>query len=438
MVDQGARNRVLSLRSSPGGDKTIEDSLRRTTTGIENRVDELGGGGTVIDEGAMGDTATGAARRALEWGKTKVDGAYQRARNVAGDPSIVPTKAIQDIDDQIAELSGAPEANKGIIEFLKGVRKDFAQDGGISLESFRQVRRSIPDKIEAFQLGRSEAAIRSRAGRIMKAGNKDFEDAFSTDPRALAAYKFADKIHGQREAFRKEVIHPIFGKIDDPIASQMDGQKVFANIQSLTKKGQPVGRLNELWKTLKPEEAKDLATTLAAPLGRQAGGEFSPALLVSHVSKLSPAALKIAYGPDGAASLQNLVRLSNAVAKVPFNTSGSAVAQNYKSFIPSLFGLGGGTGVALATGSPGYAVAGLAAGGAASGLNRLGNYVSARMIMSPRIQKWIMTAPATNDPAQIMKHLSGLSKIAAREPALSGDIGDLQNALGKMAGVNDE
>ena len=191
--------------------------------------------------------------------------------------------------------------------------------------------------------------------------------------------------------------------------------------------------MRKFYATLSPDEAADVSATFAEQLGKNNMGEFSTAHFLSQTEKFSPEALVTIFGKDGAASIKNLRTLSKASQSVTSamnsrkSTTGPA---NYRTWLFDLL-LGGAAGAAH--GSAGTAAT-VAAG--AAGTTAATQYLSARALMSPKITRWITTAPATASSKAIDAHFERLAEIARAEPALANEIEILRNGIMRAANDN--
>jgi hypothetical protein len=87
-----------------------------------------------------------------------------------------------------------------------------------------------------------------------------------------------------------------------------------------------------------------------------------------------------------------------------------------------LLGAGGGYAAGGASGAALGAVA-------ASSLKMGALNLSARVLTNPQFVAWLGRAPTTATPSQITAHVRQLSNLAIRQPAIRGEIGQLQRML---------
>ena len=91
--------------------------------------------------------------------------------------------------------------------------------------------------------------------------------------------------------------------------------------------------------------------------------------------------------------------------------------------------LGAGGGYAATGGAGGAAMGAVAASAMKAGaLN-----VSARVLTNPTFVQWLGRAPSNATPAQITSHVRQLGNIAIREPAIRGELEQLQRLLSQTS-----
>lgn len=425
MVDPKVQNRVTGTEATIAGGPVVRSSLNKTATGIERGLGRLSPAGIARETDVAGEQLQASVSRIDKQGRDKVNKIYDEYRKQSGDPPVQPKLALSKIDDEIADLSKRENTSEGEINYLKKVRKDFAS-GKMTVQSIIDLRRDLRGQLKSQGLDMTQAE--ARILRVMDAAMKDAEGGLSGNPKGLALLKQANRAHRERKIFTKAITEQIIGRDPEDLSKAVDPGEAWATITRWAKPGGKTNRLTAMWSKLAPDEANDLAATHASILGRDKAGNFSPALLVSQAAAISPRARVAIWGKDGAESINNLLTLANAHKRVfgqlNHTKSGVAVtsARDYRSWLSGALGLAGGVG----TGSTltGLAIAATAAGGAAAK-----DAISARLLMTPSISKWIATAPATATPKAINSHFDRLSQIAAREPVISGEIQTLQQRL---------
>lgn len=427
IVDPSVRAKMGALESTPGGSNVVREGLQQTSSDVEAAVGRLGRNRQALDNVVAGEKVQDAGRRTMQQTKTVVDRLYKRAEGMSAGVKADPKNAVAILDQNLAELGQAPETNAAVIRFLEGLKSDLS-NGPLSIDTIRQIRSGIRGSISEKNLSFSDAE--RRAMQVLDAASQDIETALGSNPQALQAYKLADARYRQRREYIDQVLSPILGKRDNPLS----GEKAFAKIQAMASPKGNSRQMASLWKSLTPDEASDVAATMAANLGRDAAGEFSPARFVSQVSRLSPQARRVAFGPDGTRSIENLVKISDAysAASKDINWSRSGAVRNYRELLRDVvLGGGGGGALSMVGGGSGATTAIMAAGaaGAAAGGKAIANNLSAKTLMNPQFAKWLANAPNTTSARAIDQHFSQLAKIAASNPAMATEVNGLRQML---------
>lgn len=431
MVDPRVQNRVSGVDSTLTGGPIVQRDMTAIERQIEGRVGDLGRGGSQLSDIEGGDAVVGAANRFIERSGKAAKVKYDRAEKLAGSAKVAPQESLRRVDEMISTLSETPNSNRAEIAFLQELKSDLAND--LSVGALRRLRTNLRKKIGNGDLvfGEDEARVLA----IMDGAADDIRAGLASqgNARAARAFDVADKAYAARMDYINNTVQKVVGKRNANLSSE----QVYRRFESMAKGKDAVG-LRRFYATMTPEEQADVAATFAQELGKNNKGDFSVAHFLSQSTKLSDDAARTIFGVEGAQSIQNLRVLSKEVNRVTSamnsRTSKTAVANNYRQWLPNvIFGglAGGGVGYATGDGSLGTAGA-----GALLGVGAARNVITARMLMSPKITKWIRTAPATTNPAAINAHFERLGEIAKVEPALAGEIKALQDAVMKAANDN--
>lgn len=428
IADPSVRTRMAYLESSPGSGEPVRAALQGTSNDIEGRAAALGAGGTAQEGGALGQRIQDAGQRFVDRSRNVRNRLYDRAANLAGNAQVQPTEAIQVLDDNIARLSRNENTNRPILDYLQEVRGDLAS-GAKTLADIRDIRTNLRGNISQRNLMNTPAE--RIVGQVLDAARTDIQrDLTASAPGAVNAYQRADRFNAQRSDEIRQVVQRVIGRADD----RLGGEQVMARIKAMAGPNGDSARLARMVDKLTPQEQADYAATVAASLGRRsADEEFSPALFVNGVRAISPAARRTIFGADGARSIENLRTLSEALrdTRGALNNSRSGVVANWGAFLRNV-GSGGTLG-ALAGGVPG-GIAGAAVGTGLSAVGAGVRNLSARALMSPDMSRWLAAAPRSATSQAIADHISRLTTVAARDPAISSEVLGLQKAL---RGMND-
>lgn len=440
LVDPASRDRMAYLESSLGTGEAIRAPLQATREAIEARAARLGEGGTAEELGTMGQRVQEAGQRYIDRSRNVGRRMYDRAAQLAGDTPVQGREAVQEIDAQLAALRRNPNSNSGEINFLEGLRRDFVDENGNlipkTVGDIRDLRTGLRGRVSENNLTFSQ--VEGRVLGILGRAADDIErDLGGAAAPANRAYRRADRFYAERQAEIRQVISRVIGRRGD----NLSGEQVMQRIRTMASNRGDSERLSRLWARLTPEEQLDAAATIAETAGRRGVDEaFSPAQFLNWSRQLSPSARQTIFGPEGARSIGNLARISEALQATErrLNNSRSGVVANWNATLRDFLkggpigvgvGLVGG-GSALASGATGAAL-GAATSLAGMGLRRL----SARSLMSPDLSRWLATAPRAATPSAIRRHIDRLQLVARANPAISQEVTGLRQAL--MQAVND-
>lgn len=241
-------------------------------------------------------------------------------------------------------------------------------------------------------------------------------------PSALREFERANKFWDGRASRIENVVKPILG--DD----KGDGQAAFNKIQNWAKdKGESV-RIAQMVRSLPKDETETIAATVIsklgqAPAGRQgaAGTDFSMSDFLTHWNRLDSRA-KSALFTDGQ---------RNALNKLATVAEGTKEAQRFANTSQTAGALGanattGGLATAMGllfTGHP--VLAALAASPA------VGQYVTGRMMASPKFVNWLTRMP--KDKKGAATYIRGAERAFAKDGAISYEVQQFgQKALAAM------
>lgn len=406
MVDPRVENKVTGVDASLVGGPKFQAGMREIEGQIEGRVNALGRDGTAMESTAAGQTYQAAGERFIKDSGKAAAAKYARAERLAGDAKVAPQQSLQAVDDALARLNETPSVNAAEIAFLKSLKSDLSKD--LSVGGLRRMRTSLRKKISSGGLvfGEDEARVLG----IMDAAATDIRNGLQAQGKGKAAKAFdlADKEYRGRMEFINGTLQKVIGKR----GSNLSAETVAKNLNGMLRGRDSEGARAFLSK-LTPEEHADFGATLANSLGRSSPDEpFSVATFLRHTKEAAfpPAALKVAFGEEGAQSIQNLRVLGKEVKRVTSamnsRKSGSGVAMDWKSWLTNVV-IGGAGGAS--TGSIPAAVAGAVAPVAVKGVREA---ITARMLLNPKITRWVQTAPRTTDPAVINSHIGRLESMS--------------------------
>lgn len=385
--------------------------------------------GTVSDAEGAGEAVQRGADAMRKGSGLRGGRLYDKAETLAGGAKVQAPTAVAALDKHITDLSEMGNTNAPALKVLNGLKSDLVDAAGrprqLSIQALRQLRTNTRDRI--MQEGLRGSDLERRVGEILDGVGSDIAGGLTAagKPDAAAAYKVADAFWKDRVDQIDNVLAPIIGKKGDKGATA-----TFEAVERLAgPRGDPK-RLARLMAAMPDDEANSVRATIISRLGQAVankqnaeGDVFSPDTFLTNWNKLSNRSRAVLFDPKTRAALDDLAKV----------TGGTKAAQKYAGFsntgaINAVNKTSTGLTVAagaLLTGHP------LIAAAAAS--PAIGQYITAKMMTSPLMVRWLTRAPANT--AAMRDHISKLAGIAARNPQMAGEIGSLEKAL--LSAVND-
>ena len=431
-VDPARRNMYGFLESLPGSGSRIRSDLQRGADQIEQRVVDVGGG-EAVPRTTAGDTIRAAGERFIERSRTATSRLYDRAATLSGGARVEPRQALNAIDSHIAELSQTPNANRTKLDLLNQFRADLVDQNGtvrpLSIQAIRDLRTAMRD-----ELGTRGLRFTDTERRMMQAidsASSDISNQLSGP--ALRAYQRADQAYRRRADLIDNVIERFVG---NDRTSRRSGEGIMAKIEAASQpKSGDAQALSMMMDRLEPQERQQVASTIAAQLGRRGqdgDNAFSPNLFFSQVAKYSPEARAAIFGEQGARDLADLARIAEArtgtLARLNNSRSGQ-VGNWFRAIQSILSGGGAGAGLGAAMGGVAGAGTGAAAGVITAPLLLGGSYLSARMLGNRRVVQTLAQAASARTPVARAAVLNRLGLLINREPALRAELLPIQRLL---------
>jgi len=432
IVDPSRRDAMSYLESSIGGGGPVRRSLAATSEGLETRAGELGAGGTALDEFGAGSAVQGAARRFIQESGGRARRMYDRAAELAGDTPVRGQEALAALDNQIADLSRNANQNAPLIRYMQEVRGDFVDEAGNLINKgvgdIRDIRTGLRGNISNRGLTGTDAD--RRMGMVLDAATRDItRDLGAAAPRAVAEFRRADTFYRERQSEIKNVVQRVLGASRRQ-SDQISPETAWRNVRAMAGPKGDSAALARLWRRLEPGEARDAAASLAETFGRRSADEpFSPANFINSVRGISGPARQTLFGPEGARSIANLRLVAEAYRDTAARLNNSRSGQvmqwgNFlRNFVPSAGA--GAAGGAVLGGPVGAAVGASLVAGSGVGVRN----ISARMLMSPNMSRWLAQAARQTTPRGIERQIERLRLVATRDPAIAQDALGLQQYL---------
>lgn len=368
--------------------------------------------GSVLPADEAGMLARTAAERYSKQTSQRGSALYDRAYQAAGGEKIVPQSAISEIDAQIARLSQSPDASAAsLVKELGAFKKKLEE--GVSIVGLRDARTRLSQGVYDGKL-RSTAdqqVYRNVLDRI----STDIQDGLQAagKDRAAGMFRTADKYWAERVDYIDKVLEPIVGK-------NRSGEQILQSVESMaTGKGGGVARLRDIMRSLSDEERGNVQATIIDRIGRATKGAqgaegetFSANTFLTNWNGLSQKGKSVLFGnSELRQSLDQLARVAESMKDTGryTNTSNTGGALGWQALV--------------STGA--YTTGGLPSALLAAG----GQYITGKMLASPRFAAWLARAPKKPTAQAAQAYTKRLQSIAAAEPVIAADIGRFSQFL---------
>lgn len=391
----------------------IQEAAEATTRGFQARVGELAAEeGAAQGRGAVGATVLDA----LEGfnARTQLEGSdiYANARRMAAGQEFQGQKAVETLDQHIAELAQNENTNKPLIDGLNRLRSDLASGADLKtkgVDAMRNLRTSV--RAEAGTEGLRGTDYKRRANEVLDSLSEDI--ASQLPKEAADEFQKGDALWRDRLNFIDDVEERLLGPKGDRSA-----EKVMRSLIEMSRSD--TRRFRLLLNQVTPEEAGIIRSSFIQDMGRAAPGNpesFSIEAWAKNFRTLrdqSGGSLDLLFRGASREHANDLLTIAQGVERAGnarnFSNTGSAINA---TTVLQMLGLGAGGGVG------GFV-------GAAAGLGTAAAIEAAlgKALTSPNFARWLARPPKERGRA-----LKRLSRIAAREPAIAAEIVPIQNAL---------
>jgi len=357
--------------------------------------------GALEPEGA-GEAAIQGSRDFIRRTSGRGSQLYTRAEEAAGDARITPVRAWDVLDRNIAELADTPGGAEGL-STLQTLRQELT--GEFSVSGMRRMRSTLRDHFIKGGLRGSD--LERRVGQVIDAASEDVVNGLRAQGRGQAAraYGEADRYWRNRLRTIDNVLEPIIGA-----QAGRSGEEVVQAIQRVARGN--AQRLSQFIRALPEDEAETVRATLISQLGRPSAGTdtgqtFSLNQFLTSWNQMTPRARQVLFNGPSRSALEDLATVARGARQ-------SAAYANRSN-----------------TGGAGN-VASMLTGFGTSGISIPLEMISGRLLASPRFARWLAGVPRGDNP---QLHISRLSAVATRSPAIAQEVLGLQRAL--LSAVND-
>lgn len=351
----------------------------------------------------LGYTISNGAQKAIAREHDKGEALYKAAERQSDGARIRPTEAFQTLSDEIDAM-----ADTGLSETAANIFKrvrDRMAEGPMTVDTLRSIRSSIREDLATMNV--RGGVSNARAQRVMEAITKDIDDGLRAQGRGDAAdlFKQADGQWASYIDLTDNVVTPLIGK-DASASGEQVVKRLTADLQGNN------ARAVKLLNALPAKEQSIARASVIQALGRSSSGRqdaageaFSLNEFLTQWDKIGETAKRAYFGKEGRAALNDLAVIAQ----------GSKAAQRFANH--------SNTGGAL------NAPIGTLTSIATLGLSSLATNVTARMLTSQRMVRWLAGAAKKPNAAAQSAHIERLSALAKAEPALANDILGLQTVL---------
>lgn len=416
------RTMTAGVAKTPYGANPIAKGAAQTADDAALAAERIANrAGPVTDTQGAGEIVqTGAKAFAKRTGETGGK-LYTRAAKLAGDTKVTAPKAVDLIDENLARLTKAPNANKAEISFLQGLRADLVDDAGnlraLDIDTIRGIRSGLRTKFATE--GLRGTPVEKLGKDILSAASDDIASGLQAQGKgnAAAAYKTADNFWRSRVDEIDNVLEPILGK-------NRSGQQVFEAVERLaSSKGGDPKKLSRLMNSLGPDDAATVRATYISRLGEATpgraaeAGEFSLQSFLTRWNKTSDRAKAVLFADKGLRSALD------DLATIASGTRGSAAYANVSN-----------TGLANAVNATNtLSVIGLASGNPlAAVILPVTQNLTGRMLASPLLVRWLtkgLRIAKTGNQSLMRSHAAQLTAVAEKQPAIANEVQALQQRL---------
>lgn len=434
------RSRAGATARSQGGKDLMAAAGNEDVQAIEGAITRnVAGGAQAVERETAGRGVQSSMAAQREASSTTRGALYKRVRKLTPGFRAEPTESTAYLDAQIAEFKGKGLDDRAAA--LTDLRDQITRDG-LTVDSVQGLRQKVRDLVNKSNLDMD--ALDATATRLQKIAGDELASLMEARGLGGAAsiLQRANKLTAEQHQFREQVVRQLLGPSNNP----KSGEQIFDTIRSWTQND--FSRLARLHKELPPEEARELAATIAISMGRDAGGKFSFTSFLRAVAGepgmkpgVSPQAQRLLFGEDGVRAindLRSIVRAKSDAAKGemlggPTQGAVNRLGRGVRSMIITLIGAGVGAKVGGVEGAVGM---GAAVNVANRFFDRMGEQRAARLLMNPDFTKWLRRLPDTANPRAIDHQFKQLDALAAKSPGMLADVEAFQNALIQSANDN--
>lgn len=359
-----------------------------------------------------GESIRSAGVRYTKQSREQGSALYTRAENLAKGVRIKPNNSIKVIDEQIAQLSEAEAVNAPLIKSLNDLKSGLVNNRGVKVSGMKDLR-------SAAQKGAYTSELRATPanrvlGIVADSISQDIDAGLVSVGKgnAAQAFKTADKYWRERVQYIDNTLKPIIGQ-------NKSGEQVFEAVERMARgKGKGNNVLRGLWQSLDKDEAANVqATIIDRMLLANNGAQNAEGNATSATKFLTNYA---AMSAKGKATLFPQKEVRQNLKELAIIAENMKATNQFANHSNTAGAIGGNVAVLGAT-----TVANPIAGMVGIG----GQYLTGKLLASPKFTSWLLQGSKMTNPNAIKAHNKRLATIAASEPIIANDIASIQRFL---------
>lgn len=363
-----------------------------------------------IDE--AGESIRSAGVRYTKQSRDQGSALYTRAENLAKGVRIKPNNSIKVIDEQIAQLSEAEAVNAPLIKSLNDLKSGLVNNRGVKVSGMKDLR-------SAAQKGAYTSELRATPanrvlGIVADSISQDIDAGLVSVGKgnAAQAFKTADKYWRERVQYIDNTLKPIIGQ-------NKSGEQVFEAIERMARgKGKGNNVLRGLWQSLDKDEAANVQSTIIdRMLLANNGAQNAEGNATSATKFLTNYA---AMSDKGKATLFPQKEVRQNLKELAIIAENMKATNQFANHSNTAGAIGGNVAV-LGAATVANPIAGM------MGLG--GQYLTGKLLASPKFTSWLLKGSKMTNPNAIKAHNKRLATIAASEPIIANDIASIQRFL---------
>lgn len=390
----GAPTRMLTggVNQSLIGGSQIRRGAERTADDFADRVGTIARSeGQPARREVLGETLEGALQGFNTRSAAEGRATYRRATEMADDQLFQGSRAFQNLNAQIRELSSTPNTSADLIGGMDRLRRDIATDQGLTslpIDAIRRLRTNV--RAEAQSEGLRATDYQRRAGEVLDTLSDDIARQLPDD--AAAEFRRADAAWRERLNFIDDVETRLLGPQGDRSAEQ-----VTQRLMAMTRGDS--GRFRRTLEQVSDEEAGIIRGSVINEMGRPPDGQpgnFSIETWAKNYRALPDRTRDALFRGQNRQHADDLLRIAEGVEGTNRfrNTSNTAGAINMMDLLR-----------ATTSGSAAYA---------SGGTTLAGELIVGRLLASPGVAR-LLAQPAQTVGAATRR----LSRLAVRQPELA-------------------